>query len=42
MYVFNKEDIKNKNYILYREKKVGLTYRWLLQTVIKKFVESRP
>ena len=42
MYVFNKEGIKNKNYILWKEKKVGLTYRWLLQKVIRSFVDSDP
>ena len=40
MYVFNKED--TKHYILQRENKVGQTYRWLLQKVIKKSVESGP
>ena len=42
MYVFNKEDTKNKITFYEEKKKVGLTYRWLLQKVDKKFVEGGP
>ena len=34
MYIFNKEDIKKKLHFI-KGKKVGLTYKWLLQKVIK-------
>ena len=42
MCVFNKKRYKNKITFYEEEKKVGLTYRWLLQKVIRRFVESNP
>ena len=42
MCVFNKKRYKNKITFYEEEKKVGLTYRWLLQKVIRRFMESDP
>ena len=42
MYIFNKKRYKNKITFYEEEKKVGLTYRWLLQKVIRRFMESDP
>ena len=42
MYVFNKEDIKNKIIVYKGKKKVGLTFLWLLHKMIKRFMENGP